>query len=60
MTVKELIKNLEQVDNKDIDVIVLTENQDFRAVDEVVVEDIRYIDMFGNLIEGPSKCCRLR
>lgn len=60
MKVREVIKELEKVQDKDLDMIVLTENNDFRVVEEIVQDDIRYLDMLGNLIEKPYKCCRLR
>ena len=59
MTVKELRDKLNEIPNQNLRVIVLTDDIRVKEISEVFEDEIRYIDMMGNLIEEPKKCLRI-
>lgn len=60
MTVQQMIKKLEKIEDKKKEVIILTEHSDFKVATEVEETEIRYLDMMGNLLEDVRKCVRIR
>lgn len=60
MNVKELKDKLNEIHNQNLQVIILTDDISLKEVNEVFEDEIRYLDMMGNLIEEPTRCVRIK
>ena len=60
MTVQELKEKLNEITNTNLAVVILSDKAELKSVEDVVEEEIRYVDMLGNLIEEPKICCRIK
>ena len=60
MTVQQLIKKLEKIEDKKKEVVILTENLDFKVATDVEQTEIWYTDMTGTLLDDARECVRIR